>query len=160
MGFKFLTLNGWLETENVKEILFLLKEVAEHEEIRKSNKHVNALKHVIDILEYPKPKAWCTSSDSDVLRCPICLLRVPGDNPWREGDKIKPMNIFCQHADTIYNPCEFFECSGCGKLLKIVTLDGEVPMAKYHDGSTWISSDEIKLEYVGDKEQEKMNKRK
>jgi len=147
MGFKFLTLDRWLETMDVKDLIFLLKEIAEHEEIRNSAKHISALSHAIDLFEHPNPRAWCTSSDSDTLRCPCCLMRVLGGNPWREGNKIKPMNIFCQHGDTIYCWLDSIKCPGCGKWLDVRNLKGEIPRER----------EEVRLVYVGDEESKRID---
>jgi hypothetical protein len=128
---RFLTLDSYLETMPHKELVQRIEEIAEHEEIKKSEPHSQALAHVLDLLKHPRPQAWRVSSDSDVLRCPHCLMRVPGDNPWREGDKIRPMNILACHGDTIYEWGDTVQCPGCGMYLEPRTLDGEVcPKAK------------------------------
>jgi hypothetical protein len=119
-----MTLDGKLESHTKEELIEIIKEVADHDELRRSKRHSDALKVVLDMLENPEPKAWRVSSDSDVLRCPHCLHRVHGANPWRRGDKIKPMNIFACHADSIYEFFDGFECYGCKTTLTPVRKDG------------------------------------
>jgi len=119
-----MTLGGELKSYTKEELIEIIKEVADHDELRRSKKHSDALKVVLDMLENPEPKAWRVSSDSDVLRCPHCLHRVQGWNPWRRGDKIKPMNFFTCHADSIYEFFDGFECYSCKTMLTPVRIDG------------------------------------
>ena len=143
---KLITLTRKLETLKIEDIIYLLKDVMDHEEIKRSEKHMEALTIILDLLEYPNPQAWRVSSDSDVLRCPNCKIRVPGDNPWRKDENyVKPMNIFCQHADSIYQEYFTYVCPGCNKELEVVPKkDGKWNVKNMDEGVEVILKEVIK----------------
>jgi len=113
-------------------------DLLEHEDMRDSifyGRLRNALKATADLLRNPAPRAWDTSSDSDVLRCPLCLARVPGCNPWRtDKDTVEPMNAFAVHADSIYSCGVAYQCPGCHAMHSAVNMDGKPPAKTYKPG--------------------------